>query len=125
MMIGGQFNQSASQVAVTGQARSVAIRSGVTLNAPEVLVAAASVAAASGRGRCDPRYTVVRIRQRECQRDRALPGLVGGLLAVSNQRLNLITGTTEVAAGPVAIDIGDARMRATARPGWCPMAASR
>ncbi|WP_248791345.1 hypothetical protein, partial [Escherichia coli] len=42
MIIGGQFNQVASQVAVTGQARSVAIRSGVTLNAPEVLVAAAS-----------------------------------------------------------------------------------
>ncbi|WP_256843429.1 hypothetical protein, partial [Pseudomonas aeruginosa] len=30
----------------------------------------------------------------------------GGLLAVSNQRLNLITGTTDVGAGPVAIDIG-------------------
>ncbi len=106
MMIGGQFNQEASQVAVTGQARSVAIRSGVTLNAPEVLVAAAS----GGSGvlvEAGATLDTLPFASANANASATLPYQVsGGLLAVSNQRLNLITGTTGVEAGPVAIDIG-------------------
>lgn len=106
MMIGGQFNQEASQVAVTGQARSVAIRSGVTLNAPEVLVAAAS----GGSGvlvEAGATLDTLSFASANANASATVPYQVsGGLLAVSNQRLNLITGTTGVEAGPVAIDIG-------------------
>lgn len=106
MIIGGQFNQVASQVAVTGQARSVAIRSGVTLNAPEVLVAAAS----GGSGilvEAGATLDTLPFASANANAGATLPYQVsGGLLAVSNQRLNLITGTTGVEAGPVAIDIG-------------------
>lgn len=106
MMIGGQFNQQPSQVAVTGQARSVAIRSGVTLNAPEVLVAAAS----GGSGilvEAGATLDTLPFASTNPDVNATLPYKVsGGLLAVSNQRLNLITGTTGVEAGPVAIDIG-------------------
>ncbi|WP_313248206.1 filamentous haemagglutinin family protein [Stenotrophomonas indicatrix] len=106
MVIGGQINQAASQVAVTGQARSVAIRSGATLQAPEVLVAGAS----GGSGiLVEAGATVDTLPYARNGGDtvETLPYQVtGGLLAVSNQRLNLITGSTGVAAGPVAIDIG-------------------
>ncbi|PSD09675.1 hypothetical protein C7E15_22690, partial [Stenotrophomonas maltophilia] len=106
MIIGGQFSQEASQVAVTGQARSVAVRSGVTLNAPEVLVAAAS----GGSGvlvEAGATLDTLPFATANAGASATLPYQVsGGLLAVSNQRLNLITGTTGVEAGPVAIDIG-------------------
>lgn len=105
MVIGGQFNESASLVAVSGSVRDVAIRSGATLQAPEILVAAAS----GGSGiLVEAGATLDTLSfARDSASAPTVPYQVnGGLLAVSNQRLNLITGTTGVAAGPVAIDIG-------------------
>ncbi|MEJ6329131.1 filamentous hemagglutinin family protein [Stenotrophomonas maltophilia] len=105
LVIGGQFNETASLVAVSGAVRDVAIRSGATLQAPEILVAAAS----GGSGiLVEAGATLDTLSfARDTASAPTVPYQVnGGLLAVSNQRLNLITGTTGVAAGPVAIDIG-------------------
>lgn len=114
LLIGGSFSRAAlASSSITGNARSVVLRSGVTLAAQEVLVSAAfggsgilleqgasidtlSAATVSRAGETVEPYFAR-----------------GGLLAVSNRRLNVVTTSDSSSAGPVAIDLGGCQQDCT------------
>lgn len=107
LLIGGSFSRAGlTSSSITGNAGSVVLRSGVTLAAQEVLVAAAfgGNGILMEQGASIDTLSAAKVSRAD---ETVEPYFArGGLLAVSNRRLNVVTTSGASSAGAVAIDLG-------------------